>query len=492
MKTKRFFAALLSALLLLVSFTAFAEPENDDGGTAASSNIVIDSNIEKEPEVKYAESALLMDMSSGRLLYAKNAQEKLYPASTTKMMTGIIALEEGNMADKVTATYAALKDITNEDSHMGILIGEELTMEQLVNGMLVYSANDASNVIAIHLAGSIEAFVDKMNAKAVELGMNNTHFVNPCGIHDDNHYTTAEDLAILAKYCMQNEQFREIVKKPVYSMPATNKYALERNLPTTNLFLSRARSSQHYYQPCIGIKTGHTSKSGYCLVAAAEHDGIELLSVVMKCANTNENDGAYSYIDSKKLFEFGFNNYTQKSIAQPGDIVADTKVNEAKHGLRVSATVPDAVTALIPSNTDKDADISKEIDIPESIDAPVNQGDKVGSVVYSYDGKSLARVDLIAANTVERNEVIHILNKVLKVVTSPFFFIPAIILIILIVIADRQRKKRERKRRLQQLKRRKQRSAAQTEYKTPDRRASRTQIQSDETKGSNSRYKEGK
>lgn len=491
MKTKRFFSLLISLLIVFGSFSVFAEP--DDGNDSASANIVIDSNIEKAPEIKYAEAALLMDMSSGRLLYSKNAQEKLYPASTTKMMTGIIAIEEGDMAEKVTATYAALKDITNEDSHMGILIGEELTMEQLINGMLVYSANDASNVIAIHLAGSIEAFVDKMNAKALELGMNNTHFENPCGIHDDNHYTTAEDLAILAKYCMQNEQFREIVKKPIYSMPATNKYALERNMPTTNLFLSRARSSMHYYQPCIGIKTGHTSKSGYCLVSAAEHEDTQLLTVVMKCANTNENEGAYSYIDTKKLFEFGFNSYKKKSIAQPGDIIADTKVNEAKNGLRVSATVPDAVTALVPINTDKDSDIQKEIDIPEVIDAPVNQGDKIGSVVYSYDGKSLARVDLIAANSVERNEFIHVLNKILKVITSPFFFIPAIILIIIIFIANQQKKKRERKRRLRQLKRKKQRgNDMQTDYRTPDRRASRTQIQREETRGSNSRYKEGK
>ena len=129
-----------------------------------------------------AESALLMDMKTGRVLYGKNIDERLFPASTTKMMTGILALESDSMNDTVTATYEAIKDITLQDSHMGILIGEELTMEQLVSGMLVYSANDAANVIAIHLAGSIEAFADKMNAKAQELGMQNTHFVNACGM----------------------------------------------------------------------------------------------------------------------------------------------------------------------------------------------------------------------------------------------------------------------------------------------------------------------
>ena len=276
-------------------------------------------------------------------------------------------------------------------------------------------------------------------------------------------------------------------------MPATNKYQLERNLPSTNLFLSKARSSYHYYQPCIGIKTGHTSKAGYCLVSAAENDGTELLTVVMKCANTNEGEGAYSYIDTKTLFQFGFNNYKNKTIASPGDIVADTKVNEAKGRVRVSLTVPDEVSALIPANTDNDSDIEKKIDIPESVDAPVNQGDTIGSVVYSYDGKDLAKVNLVAANEVERNEVIHVLNKVLKVITSPFFFIPAIVLIILIIIANNRRKKRERKRRIQQLKRKKQKDGdAPGSYRIPDRHAARTQIQREETKGSNSRYKDRK
>ena len=160
------------------------------------------------PDVSYSKAALLMDMNTGRMIYGKNVDVKMYPASTTKMMTCILALEMGNMADIVTANYQALASITLDDSQIGILIGEEFTFEQLVYGMMVQSANDAANVIAIHLAGSIDAFVELMNQKAQELGMTNTHFVNACGIHDDNHYTTARDLAILARYAMQNETFR--------------------------------------------------------------------------------------------------------------------------------------------------------------------------------------------------------------------------------------------------------------------------------------------
>lgn len=475
MNFKKWLAVILTAIIMFIPVISFA-----DG--------VTDSIIETEPDIKYAEAALLMDMDSGRLLYSKNPTERLYPASTTKMMTGILALENGNMSDNVTATYEALKDITLEDSHMGILIGEELTIEQLVTGMLVYSANDAANVIAIHLAGSIEAFVEMMNNKAQELGMKNTHFVNACGTHDDNHYTTAEDLAILAKYCMQNEKFREIVKMPRYTIPATNKYTRERILDNTNLFLSTVRSSYYYYKPCIGIKTGHTSQAGYCLVSAAEFNGINLLAVVMKCDNADTLQNAYSYIDSKTLFEYGFNNYAVKELAMTGDVVTDSPVYEAQDNLRVSLTVPDEIKALIPANADADTDIVKEISLPERIDAPVKKGDILGSITYSYNGQQLGKTDLIAVNDVDRNEIIHAFHVSLRFITSPFFFIPAILIIILIIFSNHQRKKRERKRRIQQLKRNKQNN--DTGYRTPDRKISRTEIQIEESKGSNSRYKE--
>lgn len=491
MKLKRIITLLLAAMFVMMPMSAFAEPDDDN---ERSQGVVMDSGLEKEPNVKYAEAALLMDLDSGRLLYAKNAQKKLYPASTTKMMTSIIALEEGNLTDTVTATYAALKNITSEDSHMGILIGEELTMEQLVNGTLVYSANDAANVIAIHMAGSIEAFAEKMNAKAAQLGMENTHFTNACGVHDSDHYTTAEDLAILGKYCMQNEAFREIVKKSIYTMPATNKYTQTRNLPNTNLFLGTSRSSYHYYEPCIGIKTGHTSQAGYCLVSAAEHNGINLLAVVLKCENTDTQSGAYSYVDSKTLLEFGFNNYSIQTLAQPGEIIADTKVYEAKNNLRVSVTVPDDVKALIPSNADSETDIVKNVELPEQVDAPVYKGEVIGTVTYTYDGKSLGKAQLVAVNDVERNAFLHVLHIVLKVITSPLFFIPAIVIVILVIIANHRKRKRERKRRIQQLKRKKQRSERPNElgYRTPDRNVSRTQLHREGTQGSNARYKDKK
>lgn len=476
-----------------------SDTESDDdeltGNTAAATEIPDGITIEDTsltpPNIQYAQSALLMDMASGRVLYSKNLDERVFPASTTKIMTGILALEMGNMDDNVTATYEALKTITLEDSHMGILMGENLTMDQLVKGMLVYSANDAANVIAVHLGGSIEAFVELMNNKAQELGMTGTHFVNPCGSHDDNHYTTARDLAILAKYAMKNEQFREIVKLPIYKIPPTNKYSTERILVNTNLFLGTSRSTYYYYPPAIGIKTGHTSQAGYCLVSAASYNDTELLAIVMNCKNVDTKEQAYSYIDSKELFTFGFDNYVHHPLAAVGDIVSDSKVYEAKDDMRVAVTVESDVSALIPSTNGAADEIVTEIDMPEQLQAPIAKGDVLGTVKYTYKGIEVGSSNLIATNDVERNNILHVFHLILRVLTSPFFFIPVLLLLLLFLYSRHQKKKRERQKRIQQLKKNRQRNAPDnvTGTRTPNRNASRTERVNRETKGSNSRYR---
>ncbi len=454
---------------------------NTSGAQTSSDTVYIEDDSLTPPDVQYAESALLMDMQSGRLLYGKNIDERLYPASLTKMMTGIIALETGNMSDVVSASYEAIAPITLEDSQIGILTGEELTFEQLVNAMLIHSANDAANVIAVHLGGSLQGFVDIMNNKAAELGMTNTHFANPCGSHDDSHYTTARDMAILAQYAMQNETFRNIVKTVTYKIAPTNLYTSERTLVNTNLFLSTIRSLEHYYPPCTGIKTGHTSQSGYCLVSSAEYNDTELLSVVMNCPNTNDNEGAYSYIDSRTLFDFGFDNYVSQPIAAPGDIVSDSKVLEAKGDTRVALTVETNVNALVPSNVDSAAEIITNINIPDELYAPITKGDIIGTVTYTYKGTQIGTSNLVATNDVERNEILHVLNLILRIITSPFFFIPAIVIILVLIAANAKKKKRDRQKRIQQLKKKK---------RTPPDKSSaaRAQRLSDDIRSDNSRY----
>ena len=428
---------------------------------ALADNVYIEDESLSLPEIK-AETALLMDMKTGRVIYSKNPDERRFPASTTKIMTAILALEHGDLSDIVTADIASLAPITNEDSHMGILIGEELTMEQLINGMMVYSANDASNVIATHIAGSPQHFVDLMNKKAQDLGLSDTNFVNAYGIHDENHYTTASDLAIMARYAMENEKFREIVKQKIYFIPATNKYTTDRNLTATNLFVGTARSSKYYYSPITGIKTGHTSDAGYCLVTSAEKDGTELLCIVMKSANQED-----CYTTTRGLIDYGFNNYKYRTVVTAGDIVADSKVIEAKDDERVGLTVDSDVSALLPSEGEISDVIETVIDLPEKIKAPIKKGDVIGKVSYNYKGNLLEYRDLIATNDVKRNFLLFIFNLIVAVLTSPFFIIPVVLVVLAFIIRYINIKRYERKKRLRRLHSKHSRQVSRTGTKRP-------------------------
>lgn len=403
------------------------------------------------PEV-HGEAGLLLDLKSGRVLYSKNPDKKLYPASTTKILTAVIVLEEANLADVVTATTSAISPITLEDSSMGILIGEQLTVEQLVNGMLVHSANDAANVLAVHLAGSIEAFAEKMNQKAKSLGAVNSNFVNPHGFHDDNHYTTANDLAAIARYAMTNEKisakFREIVATNRYIIEPTNKYTETRYLSTTNHLISKIRNLHHFYENAIGIKTGYTGQAGHCLVAAAKKDETEFLTVVMKCQNEGSKAGAYSFTDTRALFDYAFKNYSYQTVADTTDIVSDSKVYEAKDAVRVALIPEKKVSSLLPKNIDLEKDIEKKITTPdEEIKAPIAKGDVLGSVTYLYNGEELGTTNLVASNDVERDTLLFIIHGFVNVITSPFFYVPIIILAGLIIYFKVNREKRRRNRR---------------------------------------------
>ena len=191
--------------------------------------------VDKQPDIS-AESAILMDSSSERILYAKNENTKMYPASTTKILTAILVLENCNLNDIVTVPYEAIITIPSGYSVAALQAGEQLTVEQLLQVLLVHSANDAANVLAFHVSGSIDAFASLMNQKVSDLRLENTHFTNPSGKHDENHYTTAHDLAIIMKYCMKNSTFRHLAGLKSCTIPATNKYE-ERIFKTTNELL---------------------------------------------------------------------------------------------------------------------------------------------------------------------------------------------------------------------------------------------------------------
>lgn len=395
------------------------------------------------PEIS-AQAGILMDLKSGRVLYSKNPDEKMYPASTTKILTGILALEKGNLSDTVTATTEAIAPITLEDSHMGILVGEQLTLEQLINGMLIYSANDAANVIAVHIAGSLEGFVSMMNEKAQELGAANSHFANPHGFHNSDHYTTAADLAAITKYAMQNEKFREIVSTARYTIPPTNKYKTERILTSTNHLISRYRNPAYFYAPAIGIKTGYTSQAGNCLVSAAKKGDTEFVSVLLKCSNTKD---SCTFTDTKALFEYGFKNYSYQTITAPGDVLSNTKVFGAKNKVGLALTPETEVAALLPVGIDLQSEVTPSVTLNSSIKAPIAKGQALGSVSYTYQGETLGTCTLVAANDVARDNILFVLSILKLIVTSPFFWIGVVILAAIIIFFTVRKRKRRNSRR---------------------------------------------
>lgn len=406
-----------------------------------------------EPEISaspapHAEAAILMDMKSGKVLYSKNENEKMYPASITKIMTAILTLESGiDFSEVIQATQEAISPITNKHSHMGILVGENLTIENLIYGMLVYSANDAANVLAVRVGGSLDGFVQMMNDKAIELGAINTHFANAHGFHDDNHYTTASDIAIIARYAMQNETFREIVKTDMYTMEATNKYKETRYLSSTNHLISRRRQGNYFYKKAIGIKTGYTDESGYCLASAAVDGDTELLSVVLNCHNIAEDEsGMYSFIDSKSLLEYGFDNFKYVVIVPTGTVVADSSVYEAKKNIRVTLTPKEDIGNILPVDVDMN-EVKGESVINEKISAPILKGDELGTITYTYRGEKIGESVLVAVNDVEKDYIIAAIHLVIKIFTHPIFIALVLLIIYFRFTAEKRRKRRRKNRR---------------------------------------------
>lgn len=315
---KRCFCFMFVCLLIFgkVAFvpatTVFAEPQEgeEEGG---------DEGLWPEGIPKShlaAESACLMDVNSGAVLYQKNAKKKQYPASITKVMTCLVALENTSLSENVTFSADAVYGIEPGSSHMAAEVGEVMTMEQCYYGMLLPSANEACLAVGEHIAGSKEKFCEMMNEKAKELGCVNSHFVNPNGLHDDDHYTCAYDMALIARAAYQYETFRSVCSTKVYHMDPTNKKE-ERWLANTHSMVNPAKYPQYEYEYCVGGKTGYTEDSLWTLVTFAKKDGMTLVSVVMR--DYGPTYEANEYTDTKALFEYAFENYYVYDMSQLTD-----------------------------------------------------------------------------------------------------------------------------------------------------------------------------
>ena len=362
-------------------------------------------NAEEEIPDIASPSALLMDYSSGKILYEKNINEKRYPASLTKIMTAIIVLENCELSDIATVSYDAVMSLSSGYVTANLQIGEELTVEQLLYVLMVGSSNDAAIVLAEHVSGSVEKFADLMNEKAKELGCTSTNFVNPNGAHDENHYSTAYDLALMARYAMQNETFRTLVSTTSYTLPTTNKYDREdRIFRTTNSLLhldTSDRADNYYYQYATGIKTGFTTPAGNCLIASANKNNLELITVVLGAGQTK--DGlSQRYLDTLSLFDYGYSTYTLKQIINKGGLIQTLNIkNATRKTKKVEAVVANDVYALM-KQADKNSAVLPEINLNDNLKAPLKKGDVIGSVTYTVEGIQYTE-DLLANNDVKKS-----------------------------------------------------------------------------------------
>ncbi len=390
-------------------------------------------------------NAILIDADSGRIIYEHNAYEKAFPANTTKIMTAILTLENCKLDDKLKASYNAIMSVPIGGSIANVKVDEVLSVEDLLKCLLICSGNDAANVLAEHIGGSVDSFATMMNTRAKELGAKNTNFVNANGLHDENHYSCAYDLAIFAKYAMDNfPEFREIVKTIKFNLPATEKYPTDdRYFLNSNQLLvpSQLSSTKNYfYQYCTGIKTGYTTPAKNCLVASAEKDGISLICVVLG-AGQDDSGLSYRYTDAKALFEYGFDKLYSKTIVFENTLIDKAVVKDApKKDNEVELVTAKALTTTINSD-DFEKEFEKEIELKEDITAPISKGDVLGTVTYDIYGNKYT-IDLVARNDVEKkSDVILAIFKGIGIT-----FLVLIVLAILVLIIRKYNLSKRRKR----------------------------------------------
>ncbi len=358
-------------------------------GILAPSSTVLAS----EPSLT-ASSAALMDVTTKRLLASKNAHKRMPMASTTKVMTALVALENGAIDTMVTVPEQAYGI---EGSSMYLEKGEELSMEDLLYGLMLASGNDAAVTIAMHIAGSVEGFIEMMNAKAKELGCLNTNFVTPNGLDAEGHYTTAYDLAIISAEAMQNPQFREIVNTQYHTTTTGDK---ERILKNKNKILWQ-------YEGGNGVKTGYTDASGKCLVYSAERDGNTTVGVVLRAGDM--------WGDATEYLDFGFESYTWEPLVNAGETYAKIIIDDGMENSLEAVAKDDIIVPVIKDGGDEPKVFVDCVDMKE---APIYTGEVLGQVEVWLDGVLLSSTQLIAKNTVQRKEYPFYLYQIITDFTA--------------------------------------------------------------------------
>jgi len=429
-------ARLTGFLFILAFLTIFIPP----------SALAIDSVEVSSPR------ALLIEPASGEVLYEKNADEPANPASLTKVMTALLVLEYGKLDEIATVSASALDGLHPDSSTANLRAGEEMSLENLLYCMLVASGNDACNVVAEHISGSVPAFVDMMNEKAAELGCTGTHFANTHGLTQDDHYTTARDLYKITLEALKYPKFLEICNTASITIPATNK-SEERFYYTTNHLISPLKQPDYIYHYAKGIKTGHTSAAGNCLISSAEKNDLFLVSVLMGAGKDEESGKVMSFVDAKNLYEWAFASFSYQTVISSKEPITEVKVRLAKDTDYVVLNTSTSVEALLPNDFDP-AEVERKIVVydEDQITAPITKGQKLGELSLSYKGRSFGTLSLVALNSIARDQTLYYIDQFYNFIAQPWvryaiigFVALLFIYLIFVIIYNRRRAKNRRR-----------------------------------------------
>ena len=399
-------------------------------------NPLIDTN---DLLIEDAGAALMYELNSGTLLYGYNIDQKMYPASVTKVMTCLIAIENGNMDDVVTVSESVVAARDPDGSNADLVEGEELTLRDLIFCLMVASANDAGHLISEHIAGSTDAFVEMMNAKAQELGCTNTHFANPHGLHDEDHYTTARDLAKIMLAALEHELFREAYSSKVYVVPATNKCE-ERRLLSTNYMIEKTLVDHYYDSRVIGGKTGFTTPAGRCLAAVSESGDMKLLTVVLG-GNTDLNQYGVvvygSFGVTGDLIDMGFDNYTTAQVLSENAVLSSFPVSGGENDTQ--AVVRDSISTVVPADMAVGQLRYEYLLDDGTLTAPIEAGQSLGLVRVWYQAKCLAQREIYASVASPVKETVMatdpaISNDVVEQESNLWQYVLIAILVLLVII----------------------------------------------------------
>lgn len=441
MKLKRYISLTLAIFIVLINIftnaygvstdTNEANSTENSNSTETNNKINVNSTDFAEPNFTiYSDSAIVIDSKSGKILTGKDINKHVYPASTTKVLTAILAIENCKLDDVLTASYDAVMAIPSGYSNAGISAGESFTVSDLLDMFLIHSANEIGYIFAEHISGSVENFANLMNQKAQEIGCTNTHFTNPSGIHDPEHYSSAYDMALIARYCMKNDTFRNVVSKLSCKIAPTPQYPEERYFKNTNSLMDP--SDRYYYQYAIGIKTGFTSQAKNCLISASSKDGIELIAVALG-AEATEDGRSGRYVDSINLLEYGNNNYKYENVLTANTVIDEIVVPDATQETEnLQLLLKDSISSIVPNDFDLNS-LQPNIELNENITAPIAEGAVLGKVTYNINGITYTS-DLVASHNVEKSEILLLVGQIAL----------AILVLVVLVIILKPKKKNKR------------------------------------------------